>query len=113
MPAMPKADTVSLRANITVNESFLGLRITDSASYTSGSSSLGLWSSGAPSTITLTLQRVGWWTVKDGSVSIAANPERDEVLLQVQLEAFGDGFLYNELVPEEKLAQIDPFDPPL
>jgi hypothetical protein len=61
--------------------------------------------------ITLTLQRAGWWTVKDGSVSIAANPERDEILLQVQLEAFGDGFLYNKLVPEEKLAQINPFDP--
>ena len=111
MPAMPKADTVSLRANITVNESFLGLRITDGASFTSGSSSFGLWSSGAPSKITLTLQRVGWWTVKDGSVSITANPENDEVLLQVQLEVFGDGFLYNTLVPEDKLAQIDLFAP--
>jgi hypothetical protein len=96
---------------MTVPESFSGLRITDSTSFTSGSSSLGLWSNGEPSTITLTLQRVGWWTAKNGSVSTITNLESDEVLLQVQLEVFGDGFLYNKLVPEDKLAQIDLFAP--
>ena len=110
MPAMPNADTVSLH-NMTVPESFSGLRITDSTSFTSGSSSLGLWSNGEPSTITLTLQRVGWWTAKNGSVSTITNLESDEVLLQVQLEVFGDGFLYNKLVPEDKLGQADLFDP--
>lgn len=109
--AMPSADTICLSTNMTVNESFLGLRITDSGSFTSGNSSLGLWSRGPPSAIALTLRRVGWWTVKDGSISTVSNPKGDEVLLQVQLEAFGDGFLYNKLVPENKLTQIDPFDP--
>jgi len=111
-PAMPDADAIELCFNLTASESFLG-RITDSGSFTSGDSSLGLWGNGPPSTITLSLQRIGWWTVKDGSISTISSPTSDDVLLHVQLEPFGDGFLYNKLVPENKLTEMDPFDPPV
>jgi len=116
IPPSPKSssgDATGFSFNLTVNKSFLGIRITDGSSFTSKNSSLGLWSSGPPSTITLTLRRIGWLTVMGNSTSTVSNPVGDEVLLQVQLEKFRDGFLYNKLVPENKLTQMDPFHPPV
>jgi hypothetical protein len=111
LPPMPEATDIELGVNSAVNSTILG-RITDSGSFTSGESSLGLWIDGSPTGITLTLRRIGWWTVKDGSLTTSDNPQRDEVLLQVQLETFGEGFLYNKMVPQNQLAGMDPFNPP-
>ena len=61
-------------------------------------------------------QGEGWWTSKAepmATVSTVRNPLADEVLMQVQLEALGDGFLYNKIVPENVLAGMDPFNPPV
>ena len=117
-PMIPPGDpsdpiqTVGLGFNLTVNSSFCGLRITDSASFISGNSSLGLWSNGIPKTIDTTLRRIGWLTVQSGSTSTVPNPASGTILLHVQLEKFGDGFLYNKIVPQEQLAQMNPFSPP-
>jgi hypothetical protein len=40
------------------------------------------------------------------------NLSSGEVIKQVQLEKFGNGFLYNTIVPENQLSQIDLFKPP-
>jgi hypothetical protein len=109
---LPDADSIVFGPLLPPNES-LYIQFSDSGSFTSGDSDFGLWSNGPPNTITLTLYRIGWWNVKNGLVSIVGNPEREEVLFQVQLEGFTDGFLYNKLVPENKLAELDPFEPPL
>jgi hypothetical protein len=119
LPAIPPSPTSSsggatgFNFNLTINGSFLGIRITDASSFTSKNSSLGLWSSGPPSAITLKVRRIGWLTVKGGSTLTVNNPVSDKVLLQVQLEKFRDGFLYNKLVPENNLTQMDPFHPPV
>jgi hypothetical protein len=56
-------------------------------------------------TVFISIQRVGWVTFAGNStvVTLAHN----EIVCQVQLEKFGDGFLYNNLVPEDELSTID------
>jgi len=110
--AMPEANEVIIGFSSAMGESSLG-RVTDSGSFTSGESSLGLWTDGSPTSVTLTLRRLGWWTVKDGSITSSDSPQRDEVLLQVQLETFADGFLYNKMVPQNQMTGMDPFNPPI
>jgi len=104
--------TVGFGFNLVINSSFWGLRITDSASFISGNSSLGLWSNGVPNAIDITLRRIGWLTVQSDSTSSVPNPTSDVILLNVKLEKFGDGFLYNKLVPQDQLARMNPFSPP-
>ncbi|HDQ06817.1 MAG TPA: hypothetical protein ENN36_08895 [Candidatus Bathyarchaeota archaeon] len=62
-------------------------------------------------TLTISISRVGWITFTANStlVTLANN----EVVEQVQLEKFGEGFLYNSVVPEEELATIDLTSPPI
>jgi hypothetical protein len=33
--------------------------------------------------------------------------------VQIQLEKYGDGFLYNTIIPQHELSQIDLFYPPI
>jgi len=62
-------------------------------------------------TLTITIRRVGWVTFTANStlVTLAEN----EAVEQVQLEKFGEGFLYNNVVPEEELSKIDLTRPPI
>lgn len=95
--------------NWTPGLSTLG-RITDSGSYQSGQSGLGLWSNGQPNTITV---KVTWL----GSISYTGNyaqsaPSNNETVAQVELAKFGAGFLYNTMVPQDQLSQMDPLNPP-
>jgi hypothetical protein len=65
---------------------------------------------GEPETVFVRVSRLGLVTLKDGSseVDVLSEPE---VVAEAQLEKFGDGFLYNTIIPEDRLAEIDPFDP--
>ena len=56
-------------------------------------------------TLFITVHRIGWVTFTGNStiVTLANN----EIVDQIQLEKFGDGFLYNNLVPEDELSTID------
>ena|GEM_PF-7047077 len=65
---------------------------------------------GEPDTVFVRVSRLGLVTLKDGSseVSVLSEPE---VVAEAQLEKFGDGFLYNTVIAEDQLAEIDPFDP--
>lgn len=62
-------------------------------------------------TLTITIRRVGWVTFTANStlVTLANN----ELVEQVQLEKFGEGFLYNNVAPEEELSTIDLTRPPI
>jgi hypothetical protein len=57
----------------------------------------------------LSVKRMGWITV-DGD-SVESDLSGDEFILQVQLDEFKGGFLYNFLVPEEQLSNIDLYRP--
>jgi hypothetical protein len=64
---------------------------------------------GEPETLSINVRRQGWVILNDNSTTAyLADPE---VILQIQLEKFGDGFLYNNLVPEDELSKIDPLLP--
>jgi hypothetical protein len=60
-------------------------------------------------TISVTLKRLGWVTV-DGD-SVDSSLSSGVLIKKVQLEKFGNGFLYNSLVDEEQLSHINLFDP--
>ena len=57
----------------------------------------------------VTVYRLGWATFTDNStIFTSAN---NEILEQIQLEKFGDGWLYNTLVPEDELSTINLLQP--
>lgn len=60
-------------------------------------------------TLSITIYRKGWTNFAGNStiVTLANNEPVD----QIQLEKFSDGFLYNNLVPEDELSTIDLLDP--
>jgi hypothetical protein len=98
------------RFNWTTNTSSWG-SIGSYGSYGSGESGLGLWSAGQPDAIFVSVRRLGWVTV-NGTSTFATLASAEDIV-QVKLEKFGDGFLYNKIVPEDKLSQIDLFRPPI
>jgi hypothetical protein len=65
---------------------------------------------GDPWTVSVRVSRLGLVTLKDGisEVEVLSEPE---IVAEVQLEKFGDGFLYNTVIAEDQIAEIDPFDP--
>jgi hypothetical protein len=60
-------------------------------------------------TISTSVKRLGWITV-DGD-SVDRDLSRNELIKEFQLEKFGNGFLYNVLVPSEQMSQIDLLNP--
>lgn len=99
------------RFNWTYNVSVLGGEVGSLGSYSSRPSGLGLWSAGKPNTISVTVRRIGCLTLNGSSTSIRADAASANDVVQVQLQKFGDGFLYNKIVPADKLLQIDLFQP--
>ncbi|MQY62573.1 hypothetical protein GH146_04750 [archaeon] len=61
-------------------------------------------------TVFISIYRIGWVTFSGNSTTVTyAN---NELVEQVQLEKFGEeGWLYNNLIPEEELATADLTDP--
>jgi hypothetical protein len=53
----------------------------------------------------ITILRIGWVTFSGNSTEVTL--ANNEIVDQTQLEKFGDGFLYNTLVPEDGLSTID------
>ena len=107
VPLVGRMDTFT--ESLTVNTSSFSARISNMGSFSSGGPETdGLWSNGQPKTVTLKVQRVGWVTLNgtEATTTVAANPDS----VQVQLEKFSDGFLYNKIVPADEMNQIDPFD---
>lgn len=64
---------------------------------------------GKPETLSLTLRRIGWVVVEGNST--VAHLADSTPILQIQLEKYGDGFIYNNLFTEEQLSQINPVMP--
>jgi len=62
---------------------------------------------GEPETIFITVTRLGWVIMNGDSTECVVLAE-PEVVSEVQLDKYGDGFLYNTVIPEDELSQIDP-----
>jgi hypothetical protein len=97
--------------NMTDNESLLSTPIGSYGAYSSGRSGEGLWSAGKPNAISVTAQRIGYLTISNGSVTLHKDALNEAPTVTVNLSNYGNGFLYNNLVPESKLQTIDLFHP--
>ena len=59
--------------------------------------------------VSICVQKLGW-ILYDGITPIKYNsPNSDDIISQITLEKFEDCYLYNNLVTNEALSQIDPF----
>jgi hypothetical protein len=66
---------------------------------------------GEPETMSLQVSLLGWISLRGNSTDTVVLGE-PEVVAEVEMGKFGDGFLYNTLIPEEELSEFDPdFDP--
>lgn len=110
----PQTDNTTLRGsfifNETIGKTYMGGRTGSYGSYTSDPSSLGLWSTGQPTAVTVSVRRIGWITTNGSLTSTIASPSF-ELVAHAQLEMFGDSFLFNGIVPQNQMAQIDPYNP--
>ena len=98
--------------NSTIGGSFSETRIGSLGSYQSSPSTLGFWSSGQPNAITVSIHRLGD-ILLNGTTANNYYSTPQSTVNQIQLAKFGDGFLYNMVVPQDKLQQIDTFSPPI
>ena len=98
--------------NWTANTSILSSTTGSVGWYTSSHNrSAGLYSAGIPNAISVTVYRIGYLTMSNGSVSIFKDSATNNVKASAQLGNYGDGFLYNKLVPPAELPQTDLFYP--
>lgn len=80
--------------------------------FTSGIASNWNLGSDEPKTLQITVQRLGWVILTDNStIAYRANP--NEIILQIELQKYSDGFLYNNAIPEDELSQINLLTPQL
>jgi hypothetical protein len=96
--------------NMTDNSSILSLPIGSSGVYSSFSS-LGLWTKGQPDVVSVTVQRMGYLTISNDSVSVFKDPSGRDSTATAQLSRYGTGFLHNNIVTADKLASTDLFHP--
>jgi len=74
--------------------------------------SSGFWDSSfeEPETISASVNLLGWVALRGNSTDTVVL-EEPKVVAEVQLEKFGEGFLYNTLIPEDQLSGLDPLNP--
>jgi hypothetical protein len=71
----------------------------------------GLWRVGAPNVISVTVQRIGYITISNGSISVYKDSSPNDITTTKQLSNYGNGFLYNNLVSAAELQQTNLFHP--
>lgn len=102
--------------NWTANKSFLSHTIGSVGSYSSNitytkPSVYDLSSEGIPNKISVEVYRIGYVTVSNSSVTIHQDDPTVKPVAYAQLSKYEDGFIYNNIVPNEQLPQIDLFHP--
>ncbi len=97
--------------NWTENTSILSHSVGSVGCYVNGPTSPGLWSSGKPNAVSVTIHRIGYITMKDGSVSVYKDASISNVAASAQLSSYGDGLLHNALVNFDNLPKTDLFHP--
>ena len=97
--------------NWTANTSILSTPIGSVDSYSNAKSSSGLWNAGTPNAISVTVQRIGYVTINNNSVSLYKDPSNNPTSATAQLSNYGNGFLHNNLVSADKLSQMNLFHP--
>ncbi len=102
----------NFRSNWTNSDPLLTNTIGSITSYTSFSSALGLFAAGKPNIISVNVYRIGYITMTNSSVSVFEDLSTSAALQDmVQLSSYGNGSLYNNLVPADQMLQTDLFHP--
>jgi hypothetical protein len=102
----------NFKINWVGSNSVLSSSIGSITEYTSAqNSALGLFSAGKPNAISVTIYRIGYITMTNGSVSVFEDAVNSSLIDVVQLGNYGDGFLHNGLVPTALLPQENLFQP--
>jgi hypothetical protein len=57
----------------------------------------------------ITVYRLGWVTFSANSTLVTLS--HDEVVSQIQLQKYGEGWLFNDLIPDDELAKTDLWKP--
>lgn len=97
--------------NMTENTSILSAPIGSAGCYSTNPSALGLWSAGKPNAVSVTVQRIGYVTITNNTVSLYKDPSGSSPAATVQLSSYENGFLHNNLVPAAKLPKTNLFHP--
>ena len=95
--------------NWTDNTSILSQNVGSISFYSSVNASVGLWDNGKPNAISITVDRIGYVTTSNGSVSVYKD-EATKRATAAQLSDYEDGFLYNNVVSAAKLSEANLFD---
>ena len=97
--------------NMTENSSVLSSPFGSRGAYISMPGGDGLWQKGTPNTITVTAQRIAVLTISNGTITAQQDVADTAPKTSVNLDHFGTGFLYNQIVPASTLESIDLFYP--
>jgi hypothetical protein len=97
--------------NWTDSTSILSHSIGSVGCYANGPTSAGLWSSGKPNAVSVTIHRIGYITMKDGLVSVYKDASISNIAASAQLSSYGDGLICNTLVNLANSPMTDLFHP--
>jgi hypothetical protein len=103
--------TGNFEFNWTGNTSILSKIVGSANCYSTLQSSTGLWSAGNPNSISVAVCRIGYITINNNSAAIYKEQSDNNAVTTEQLNPYGNGLLYNSLVPADKLSTTDLFHP--
>jgi hypothetical protein len=72
---------------------------------------LGVWSGGKPKSVSVTVYRIGYETITNSSFTLY-NDTAPFVVTTAGLSEYGNGFLFNQMVPASLLPETNLFYPP-
>jgi len=111
----PRNLTTPIKGNFEFNmsdsKSILSAIVGSSGDYTTARSTSGLWTKGQPNIVSVTVQRIGYLTITNNVVSAYIDSPNRNPTAVAQLSSYGNGFLNNNIVPANKLANMDLFHP--
>ena len=96
---------------MTENTPFVSIPIGSYGVYSSGYSTNGLYKAGKPNSVSVSVQRICYITISDGSVSMYEDASTSDVKAMAQLNTDKEGFIHNDLVPAAELPQTELFNP--
>lgn len=107
-----RAIVCNFEHNWATNTSILSFSVGSMGWYCTQPSGVGgLASAGLPTDISVTIFRIGYITISNGSVSVYKDSVTTNPTASVQLQHYRDGFLFNNLVPAEILPKTNLFEP--
>lgn len=101
----------NFKFNMTEDSSIISVPIGSVGCFSTNSPQPGLGTAGNPHAISITVQRIGYITINNGSVSLYGDQPDKDAATSAQLRSYGNGFLHNNVVPDDELPQTDLFHP--